>query len=183
MSKLILKGSVYGDRPFGVLIMKKIIFFLTVSLLLFFIVSCNSRKQEKETYKDKTELYRSALTKGDSVMIIQTVRNFMDNLVMGNTADALIALYKLDSKKPYKEPYLLNNEELEEVAGVFRNVKVYSYKIDSISYVSAVNNYVKCSVQINKPSETVNPVYVNWIFNPVNYLGEWRLCLYNDLHK
>lgn len=155
--------------------MNKVTYFIGV-LMLFFVVSCSdSAKKNDAGSMTKRELYRAALTQQDSLTAQKTVTDFMEFVQNEKYADAVMMLHKLDEKEPYSAPELLDNEEIAKVTEMLKQFPVESYQIQSMEFESAVNNTILCrvntSVSDSKPSLTVT-----WAFNPINYLGEWKLC-------
>jgi hypothetical protein len=84
-------------------------------------------------------------------------------------------LYALNAKDPYLAPELLDNEAMEDVLAMMKKVKVQSYRIKSMEFVSAVNNPTKCEITAELSGNKV-PVKLTWVLNPINYMGRWLLC-------
>lgn len=103
------------------------------------------------------------------------VVTFMDLVQEGKHADAVMMLHKLDKANPYSTPELLDNQEIESVMKMLKQFQVQSYTIQSITYDSAVNNPTNCSVWVLTPANK-EPLRTTWVLNPINYLGEWKLC-------
>lgn len=155
--------------------MNRLIYILSLFFLLL-VVSCSDSSQKKSSApKSKRELYRSALTPQDSTLSRKLVITFMDFVQKGKYADAVMMLHKLDEKEPYSTPILLDNDEIEQTMSLLKKFPVQSYVIESIIYDSAVNNPTRCKVLVKTGNSDV-PVHFTWIFNPINYLGEWKLC-------
>jgi len=155
--------------------MNKVLYFI-ITFILFIFVSCeDAPKNSKPRTMTKRELYRSALTQQDSILSKKIVATFMGFVQDGKYADAVMMLHKLDEKEPYSTPVLLDNDEIEQTMNLLKKFPVQSYVIESIIYDSAVNNPTRCRVLV-KTDNGDTPVNFTWIFNPINYLGEWKLC-------
>lgn len=155
--------------------MNRLIYILSLFFFLL-VISCSDSSQKKSSGpKSKRELYRSALTPQDSSLSRKLVITFMDFVQKGKYADAVMMLNKLDEKEPYSAPELLDNDEIEEIMKILKQFPILSYSIVSITYDSAVNNPIRCMVLVNVP-KSAEPIRITWVFNPINYEGEWKLC-------
>ena len=154
--------------------MNKLLYFIVV-FILFFLVSCSeSSKNSKPITKTKRELYRSALTRQDSILSRKVVATFLTYVQNEKYADAVMMLHKLNSDDPYATPELLDNNEIEKTMMMLKQFKIQSYAIASIVYESAVNNPTRCTVFVKNGDD--NPIRTTIELNPINYLGEWKLC-------
>jgi len=120
-------------------------------------------------------LYKQGLTHNDSIAAKALVTSFMDAVRDGKYADAVAYLYTLNPKNPYLNPELLDNESIKETMDMMEKIKVDSYRIKSMEFVSAVNNPTKCEITAELSGNKV-PVKLTWVLNPVNYMGRWLLC-------
>ena len=155
--------------------MNRYTFILSLIILLLAVSCTDTPKKNISGPKSKRELYRGALTTQDSLLSRKIVATFMDFVQKGKYADAVMMLHKLDEKEPYSTPILLDNDEIEQTMSLLKKFPVQSYVIESIIYDSAVNNPTRCKVLVKTGNSDV-PVHFTWIFNPINYLGEWKLC-------
>jgi len=155
--------------------MRKIYNILFLFISLTFLFSCQATKENKKETKPTLNDFTSGLIKQDTLDVKMLVNNCMNYLQQKQYADAASMLYKLDSVNVWNEPMLLDNEELERVISLFKRFPVASYKITKIEFHTPVNNEIKCVYLSDTTSTVTNSI----TFNPVNYLGGWRLCLMN----
>jgi hypothetical protein len=140
-------------------------------------VSCTQppRKEPATAISDIGAHYRKGLTPSDSASAKALVVSFMELVQKEKHADAVATLYALNAKDPYLAPELLDNEAMEDVLDMMKKVKVQSYRIKSMEFVSAVNNPTKCEITAELSGNKV-PVKLTWVLNPINYMGRWLLC-------
>lgn len=120
-------------------------------------------------------VYRNGLTLNDSIAAKALVVNFMDAVQSGRYADAIANLYSLNKENPYKKPELLDNTELQNTMDMMQKFIVKSYRIQSVEFISAVNNPAKCEIDVQLAASTAT-IKLTWVLNPVNYMGKWLLC-------
>lgn len=146
-----------------------------IAVVVFTSCGYSSKKSEVNLATDLELVYRNGLTHNDSVAARALVENFMNAVQTGKYADAIANLYALNKENPYKKPELLDNAELQNMMDMMQKFNVQSYRIQSMEFVSAVNNPAKCAidVQMAGSNETIKLI---WVLNPINYMGKWLLC-------
>lgn len=141
--------------------------FLMLCIALSVLSSCRNEKKESGTNVPETDnsMY---LTRADTVAATQLVETYMSHVLKKEYADAAGMLYNV---KKGSELRLLSNEELQKVMTSLRCIPVSGYRIEHLMFKEALNNEIKCSVQMSEDRVT------KWVFKPIRYLGEWKLCL------
>lgn len=141
------------------------------------LTSCEHsfKKNEVNVATDLEAVYRNGLTHTDSIAARALVENFMNAVQNGKYADAIANLYALNKENPYKKPELLDNAELQNMMDMMQKFNVQFYRIQSMEFVSAVNNPAKCAIDVQMAggNETIK---LTWVLNPINYMGKWLLC-------
>lgn len=160
---------------------------LTIYIItsLFFILMCtgclsNSKQQETpESIEDPYKNFTSGLVKEDTVAVTELVTKFMRLAQQEQYAEAAAMLYKLSPEDQWDEPLSLNNEEMDQVKTMLRQIPFTRFYISNLKFETALKNEVKCSITLKGTSTTTESMQTNIYFNPINYLGGWRLCMMN----
>ena len=149
-----------------------------LSFLLFLAalqVSCNQKpKEQKVGYQVPYANYAQTLTAKDTADVRGVVVQFMDYAKKGAYEEAAALLYKPDAKNVWNEPMPLDNEELHRIADFLKDHPFSFYSVENIKFVSPVDTDVKCIMKIKEGEQEIRR---NIHFMPINYLGDWRLCL------
>ena len=152
-------------------------FSLLLITVMVILTSCEHsfKKNEVNVATDLEAVYRNGLTHTDSIAARALVENFMNAVQNGKYADAIANLYALNKENPYKKPELLDNAELQNMMDMMQKFNVQFYRIQSMEFVSAVNNPAKCAIDVQMAggNETIK---LTWVLNPINYMGKWLLC-------
>ena len=149
-----------------------------ISILLVIAACCvTSCKQQKSTPTTAVVNEGIVMHNQDTVQVINLVKEFMDALKDKKYADAVIRLHKINPKKPYAEPELLNNEEIDKAMKDLKRFPIRNYEIKDYTFNICYDNLVRCSIELESNNEGATPAKLTFALNPVRYLGEWRLCL------
>ena len=146
-------------------------------LLIGIVVSSFACKSEKKQVDADTssgailENFADYLTSEDTIAVTQLVTQFLENIKVGKYYDAASMLYKANPENEWKQPLLLDNDELQQIVKMLKNFPIGNYSIEYMHFNTAVNNDVKCSMIHS------NNVNRNLHLNPINYLGGWHLSL------
>ena len=101
----------------------------------------------------------------------------MDALKDKKYADAVVMLHVVNPEKPYEEPSLLNNEEIEKTMEDLKRFPIRNYEIKDYAFKICYDNLVRCTIELEPESIDAVPKKLTIGLNPVRYIGEWRLCL------
>ncbi|MDD5785476.1 MAG: hypothetical protein PUD52_11190 [Prevotella sp.] len=114
----------------------------------------------------------------DTIAILNVVDKFFGYLKEGRPTDAAGMLYMKHPQKPYDEPELLDNEQLQKAIATLKSIPVTDYKVDYIKIHESYENEVKCTVTMFKGNGNDKPdAKTVFYLRPVSYLGNWVLCL------
>ena len=136
--------------------------------------SCKQQNNNNATVEVQDGIVMSAQ---DTVQVMNLVKDFMDALKDKKYADAVVRLHKINPKKPYAEPELLNNEEIEKAMADLKRFPIRNYEIKDYTFRVCYDNVVRCDIELESDSQDSSPAKLVFALNPVRYLGEWRLCL------
>lgn len=159
----------------------KIIKYIIGGIIPFLFFACNDNNQNREKVKQENDIteFAAHLVTEDTIKVRQLVTQFMEYAKEQRYEMAAAMLYKPHPENAWKEPQLLDNDELHGIANMLKRLPIHDYKIDYINFNSAIKNDVACTVTIRQ-ADSSSPAMTNKIhFNPMNYLGGWRLCLMN----
>jgi len=136
--------------------------------------SCKQQKNNNATVEVQDGIVMSAQ---DTVQVMNLVKEFMDALKDKKYADAVVRLHKINPKKPYAEPELLNNEEIEKAMADLKRFPIRNYEFKDYTFRVCYDNLVRFDIELETESPESTPTKLIFALNPVRYLGEWRLCL------
>lgn len=150
---------------------------LLLPLLLVALLMTGCGKKKKQAEPAGTE-FEQGMTARDTVAVKQLVDQFFGYAIKKQFAEAAGMLYRND-EDPKGEPQQLNNEEMAEVRGMLESVPMEGYSIEYIKFNDYYANEVLCRVIIRKGEDGMPDITTKMFFKPVNYLGNWLLCLTN----
>ena len=158
---------------------KSLLFLVPMLFMLLMMNSCNSCSNKKDEPKgpQPTE-FEEAMTAKDTTAVKQLVDQFFSYVKEKNFSEAAGMLYRND-EDPNHEPQQLNNEEMAEVRGMLESVPMVDYRIEYIKFDENYQNEVLCHVIIKKAEGDMPEMSTKMFFKPVNYMGNWLLCLTN----
>lgn len=148
---------------------------LLAVLSAFVMIACQPKGQNSE--KPEFVEFTEGLTREDTLAVKGLVTTFMTYVQDGKYGDAAAMLYKADAENAWKEPLLLNNDELQETARLLQTFTVKNYEIVGLKFKTAVENEVTCRMTLREATATSPAVVRKMCFKPMNYLGKWILCL------
>lgn len=147
------------------------LFLLTLPL---FLTTCKEKKKEVI----QQTIFEQNMEEKDTIAILNVVDKFFGYLKEGRPTDAAGMLYMKHPQKPYDEPELLDNEQLQKAIATLKSIPVTDYKVDYIKIHESYENEVKCTVTMFKGNGNDKPdAKTVFYLRPVSYLGNWVLCL------
>ena len=147
------------------------LFLLTLPL---FLTTCKEKKKEVI----QQTMFEQNMEEKDTIAILNVVDKFFGYLKEGRPTDAAGMLYMKHPQKPYDEPELLDNEQLQKAIATLKSIPVTDYKVDYIKIHESYENEVKCTVTMFKGNGNDKPdAKTVFYIRPVSYLGNWVLCL------
>lgn len=150
---------------------------VAVLAVLLCLGGCRGEKKPADGAQ-KTEFEQTMGSK-DTMAVKQLVDRFFGFVKAKDYAEAAGMLYRNDEDRD-AEPRQLNNEEMAQVRQMLQSVPMTDYRIEYIKFDEYYKNEVLCRVVI-KPAEGDMPeISTKMFFKPVNYLGNWVLCLTNS---
>lgn len=152
-----------------------ILFILCMSLLIATITGCKDKKEKAKT--EETE-FEQAMSNKDTLAIEQLIDTFFGYVKNKQYGDAILMLYRNDTSED-GSPVELNNEEMAETRAMLESIPMVGYKIEYIKFNEYYANEVKCNVIIREAEGDMPAITTKMFFKPVNYLGNWVLCLTN----
>lgn len=161
--------------------MKPAVYIVALFFLFLICISCQSTSKHQdspEPIEDPYKNFADGLVKEDTVAVTELVTKFMQLAQQEQYAEAAAMLYKLSPEDQWDEPQLLDNNEMNQVKTMLKQISFTQFYISNLKFESALKNEVKCSITLKETGSTA-PIQTNICFNPVNYLGGWRLCLKN----
>lgn len=157
----------------------KIVILLFVSALMLSLSSCNSCSSKKEEVQGPPPTqFESGMTAKDTLAVKELVDRFFSFVKEKNFTEATAMLYRA-SDKPNGEPTLLNNEEMADVKNMLNTIPMVDYRIEYIKFDESYLNEVLCYVIMKKAEGDMPEISTKMFFKPVNYMGNWVLCLTN----
>ena len=152
-----------------------ILFILCMSLLIVIIAGCKDKKEKAKT--EETE-FEQAMSNKDTLAVEQLIETFFGYVKNKQYGDAVLMLYRNDTSED-GSPVELNNEEMAETRAMLESIPMVGYKIEYIKFNEYYANEVKCNVIIREAEGDMPAITTKMFFKPVNYLGNWVLCLTN----
>lgn len=150
----------------------KIVFTLLLAFILF---SCGQKeaKEHMKTYGDAEKEFIAALTKEDSIKVLEQARICMDSLKSGNIESALRMLYVV--KENHVLP--LGGKDLKETREHFQHFPVVDYNLDYFTFSTQGCNDLKYRIKFTEKDEKGNVPAIAFMFNPVKIDNRWYLCI------
>lgn len=137
-------------------------------------------KQKEDRGPQKTEFEQGMKSK-DTLAVTQLVDRFFGYVKAKDFAEAAGMLYRNDRDRK-GEPQQLDNEEMADVRAMLESVPMVSYRIEYIKFDEYYQNEVLCRVVIKEAQDGMPEISTKMFFKPVNYLGNWVLCLTNSAY-
>ena len=156
----------------------KIVILLFVSALMLSLSSCNScSSKKKEVQGPPPTDFEKGMTAKDTTAVKELVDQFFAYAKEKNFTEAAGMLYR--TTEDSDEPQPLNNDEMAEVKKMLETFPMVDYRIEYIKFSDSEENEVLCSVIMQKAEGDMPEMSTKMFFKPVNYMGNWVLCLIN----
>ena len=137
--------------------------------------SCSSKK--KEVQGPPPTDFEKGMTAKDTTAVKELVDQFFAYAKEKNFTEAAGMLYR--TTEDSDEPQPLNNDEMAEVKTMLEAFPMVDYRIEYIKFSDSEENEVLCSVIMQKAEGDMPEMATKMFFKPVNYMGNWVLCLTN----
>lgn len=147
-------------------------------VLVFALASCNSCSKKETPQGPPPTEFEEKMTSKDTVAVKELVDKFFTFVKDKNYSEAAGMVYRA-AQEPGGEPELLNNEEMADVRTMLQSVPMVDYRIEYIKFDDADENEVLCYVIIQKAEGDMPELSTKMFFKPINYMGNWLLCLTN----
>ena len=156
----------------------KIVILLFVSALMLSLSSCNScSSKKKEVQGPPPTDFEKGMTAKDTTAVKELVDQFFAYAKEKNFTEAAGMLYR--TTEDSDEPQPLNNDEMAEVKTMLEAFPMVDYRIEYIKFRDSEENEVLCYVIMKKAEGDMPEMSTKMFFKPVNYMGNWVLCLTN----
>ena len=156
----------------------KIVILLFVSALMLSLSSCNScSSKKKEVQGPPPTDFEKGMTAKDTTAVKELVDQFFAYAKEKNFTEAAGMLYR--TVEDSDEPQPLNNDEMAEVKKMLETFPMVDYRIEYIKFSDSEENEVLCYVIMKKAEGDMPEMSTKMFFKPVNYMGNWVLCLTN----
>ena len=156
----------------------KIVILLFVSALMLSLSSCNScSSKKKEVQGPPPTDFEKGMTAKDTTAVKELVDQFFAYAKEKNFTEAAGMLYR--TTEDSDEPQPLNNDEMAEVKKMLETFPMVDYRIEYIKFSDSEENEVLCYVIMQKAEGDMPEMATKMFFKPVNYMGNWVLCLTN----
>ena len=156
----------------------KIVILLFVSALMLSLSSCNScSSKKKEVQGPPPTDFEKGMTAKDTTAVKELVDQFFAYAKEKNFTEAAGMLYR--TTEDSDEPQPLNNDEMAEVKTMLETFPMVDYRIEYTKFSDSEENEVLCSVIMQKAEGDMPEMATKMFFKPVNYMGNWVLCLTN----
>lgn len=140
--------------------------------------SCNSCSSKKEEVQGPPPTdFEKGMTAKDTTTVKELVDQFFTYTKEKNFTEAAGMLYR--TTEDSDEPQPLNNDEMAEVKTMLETFPMVDYRIEYIKFSDSEENEVLCSVIMKKAEGDMPEMATKMFFKPVNYMGNWVLCLTN----
>ena len=156
--------------------MKRIAFFLAVTVMLLVAVSCGNKKQPTPTTPSKP-VY--TFTKEDTTEIMYQVNQFIDRLDNNDIRGAVEMLNFLDVGDSIKPLNAIGQRRQAMTLNAVHGVK---YTLNRMILRSYTNNEVKLDVMLfEKPEGDPKPNMTAMYLRPVKFDGQWYLTVWDNI--
>ena len=151
---------------------------MILGLASILIVSCGQGGKKEERDDPSTVKQTMALSKKDTIKVLELTNQFMTAVKEQRYADAAIMLHETKADDPFAQPELLDNTQLKSVLHRLKAFPIYDYSITDYIFKEALDNEVRCKVILfpKNDEKDTRPNTTTWYFKPVRFLGEWKLC-------
>lgn len=155
---------------------------LILGLAPIFIVSCSQSGKKAETNEQSAAKHTMALSKKDTVQVLELTNRFMEAVKEKRYVDAAAMLHETKADDPFARPELLDNDQLKDALQRLKIFPIYDFSISGYIFKEAFDNEVRCEVVLfpKTDADDTRPNTAIWYFKPVRYLGEWKLCFRNS---
>ena len=153
-----------------------LLLFATV-MSAFIFTGCKGDKAPKGNQPTGFEL---AMTDQDTTAVVNLINQFFGMVESGNITDAVSMLYQDCDSDVYAEPELLDNEQIRRTTTLLKALPVVNHRIEYIKFSETYANEVKVSAIIAEAEDGMPEVKTVFYFKPVDFMGNWRLCLVNS---
>ena len=156
------------------------VFFLALVVLMS-ISSCSSCSRKEAPQGPPATAFEQGMTAKDTAAVKAIVDKFFTYAKEKNFSEAAGMLYRNDADEQH-QPEQLNNEEMAEVICMLKSVPMEDYRIEYIKFNEDYANEVLCQVIIKKAEGDMPEMATKMFFKPINYMGNWLLCLTNTAY-
>ena len=151
---------------------------ILASALMLSLSSCNScSSKKKEVQGPPPTDFEKGMTAKDTTAVKELVDQFFAYAKEKNFTEAAGMLYR--TTEDSDEPQPLNNDEMAEVKTMLETFPMVDYRIEYIKFSDSEENEVLCYVIMKKAEGDMPEMSTKMFFKPVNYMGNWVLCLTN----
>ena len=157
--------------------MNRICIILSLSCLIA-LGGCKSGSRQISA--DKTE-FEMAMTSRDTIEVRRLIDMFFEKIEDGRIAIAIATLYYLPTDDRWSEPQLLDNEQMAKAKAAFDAFPITDHRIDYIKFHEMYANEAKITAILAHGGENMPEISTVIYLKPVNYKGNWRLCLMDTL--
>lgn len=153
--------------------MKHLFYVMLTIVLALGLQACKDKKPQGPQPTD----FEQALTNEDSMKVAQLVDQFFNYAENRQYDEAAAMLYRLDPKNPKNTPEVLTNEAMDSVKAMLKSIPIVGHTIEYMKFSESNNNEVLCNIIMVKGHDNVPDATTKFFLLPINYLGEWHLCL------
>ena len=149
---------------------------MLLSVATVALTGCKSGN--KSTSDDDTTAFEEYLTSKDTLAVQELVNRFLYYVDHGSYTEAAAMLYKHNPDR-LDVPEALNNAEMQDIVEMLNGLQPVSHRIDYIKFSETNHNEVRVSLILRESTADVPEVATSLIFNPIDVLDVWYLCLYD----
>ena len=144
---------------------------LILGLASILIVSCGQGGKKEERDDPSTVKQTMALSKKDTIKVLELTNQFMTAVKEQRYADAAIMLHETKADDPFAQPELLDNTQLKSVLHRLKAFPIYDYSITDYIFKEALDNEVRCKVILfpKNDEKDTRPNTTTWYFKPVRF--------------
>jgi hypothetical protein len=139
-------------------------------------VACQSGKPKAEEAPVSFTETNMVVSAADTLAVATDVNRFMTLAKEKKYSEAASTLFKMVRGPLELQPEPLDNEEMQQVINLLKTFPVRQYSLDYIRFSHAERNEVRCTITVDTGTDEA-PFTTALFFNPMRYLGVWKLCL------
>lgn len=145
-------------------------------LLSLGVAGCKDKDKPKQVENAYTN-YELAMTEEDTTAVAGLVNLFFEYVENDRITDAVAMLYQPNDSDVYGPIELLDNENIDKVTSMLKSFPIVNHRIDYIKFHEVYANEVKVSAIMVEATDDIPEVKTVFYFRPIDYLGQWCLCL------